>query len=113
MQQFLVAFILAFLVVSCSHAPTSSANAKELLEEKYRPLVGKATKNDFIENFGEAEWCRPAGDGEETCRYYKKVQTKWVGEEKTSKKDYLAYDEVVADFSRDGTLKDFKAKAQR
>ncbi len=74
--------------------------------------MGTATKGQFIQEFGDAQWCSPKDNGEETCRFYKKTATKWIGEPK-DREHYEAYDEVIADFDSKGVLKAIKTKAQR
>ena len=111
MKLFLVV-LTGLILTGCASKQTSSADARQDLENKWSKRVGSATKSDFIEQFGTAEWCRPQPTGDETCRFYKKLATKWMGESKRDKKSYEAFEEVVADFDSNGTLKTFKANAQ-
>jgi len=104
----------AGLVVGCASGGkvTESSDARKDLEQRYEKRVGAATKQDFVTEFGPANWCRQQPTGEETCRFYKKLATKWMGD----KKDRVhreAFDEIVAEFDGEGTLKSFKANAQR
>lgn len=101
------------LVAGCaSKKVMSSGEAKAQLQEEWTNRIGTAQKSDLVQTFGNAEWCRENSGGEE-CRFYKKVATNWVGEDKRDKKSYLAFDEVVATFDSEGTLKTVKANAQR
>jgi len=109
----LISIFFIFVIVSCASKQTSSSDARQELDDKWMKRVGSATKSDFVEHFGNAEWCRSQATGEETCRFYKKVATKWIGESKRDKKNYDSFDEVIADFDTNGTLKSFKANAQR
>ncbi len=102
------------LFASCASKPTTTTSqARQALEDKWSKRLGSATKADFVQDFGNAEWCRPQVSGEETCRFYKKLATKWMGDDIRDKKSYEAFDEVVADFDTQGALKGFKANAQR
>lgn len=114
MRKALFALALAAVVAGCASKQTaSSTDVKKELETKWEKRVGSATKSDFVEDFGDPEWCRPSEDtGTETCRFYKKKGTKWMGE-KTDRKHYEAFDEIVADFDSKGVLRSFKANAQR
>jgi len=105
--------LVPMLWVGCASKKTTSSEAVDQLEEKWAAKVGQATKSDFVEQFGNAEWCRPSATGEETCRFYKKKATVWTGDNKRDKKSYEAFDEVVAEFDMSGKLKSYKANAQR
>lgn len=109
----LILLVILSVIASCASKQTSSSDARQQLEDKWTKRVGSATKSDFVEHFGNAEWCRAEPTGEESCRFYKKVATKWVGEAKRDKKSYESFDEVIANFDTNGTLKTFKASAQR
>jgi hypothetical protein len=98
--------------ISCAHKETSS-DAKKKLDTQWEKQIGVATKAQLIEDFGRPEWCRKNETGEETCRFYRKKGTRWVGEEKLDKKNYESFDEVLADFGYDGKLKNLKTSAQR
>jgi hypothetical protein len=105
--------ILAIALSSCAHKETTSADAKKALVGRYEERIGKATKEDLIEDFGNPEWCRPQEEtGNETCRFYRKKDTKWMGGKK-DRVHYEAYDQIFADFDSSGVLKTFKASAQR
>jgi hypothetical protein len=97
---------------ACASKPSSSGEATSKLEDKWKSKIGVARKTDFIEDYGTAEWCRNETSGEETCRFYKKGKTRYLGDGR-DKKAVENYDEVVADFAVDGTLKSFKANSQR
>lgn len=99
-------------LVGCAGNKVNSAEATKQLEAKWSPAVGKATKQEFVENYGDAEWCKPEESGEETCRFYLKKGTKWLGDKK-DRKHFEQGDDVVATFDGAGVLKSFKAKAQR
>jgi hypothetical protein len=112
-HSFLLGTIASMILFSgCASKPTISSDAQKRLQDKWASHIGTAKKADFVEDFGTAEWCRTATSGEETCRFYKELKTKYLGDG-DQKKAYKEYDEVVADFGTDGTLKSFKATAQR
>ena len=112
--------VLAIVSLSLSAACASksstetSAEAKKQLDDKWSPKVGTATKSEFVEEFGNASWCRPkeSGDGEETCRFLRNKGTKWLGE-KTDRKSVTQHDEIVAEFDHNGVLRSYKSTAQR
>lgn len=109
--------LIPFLFVLAACASTEkgggdSSTARRDLEERYNNKIGVARKEDFVQELGPANWCRPSSSGEESCRFYKKIATKWMGE-KTDRTHREAYDEVFADFDSNGVLKSFKANAQR
>lgn len=113
MNRLLALLVIPILVIGCASKKTSE-EARAALEEKWTPKVGTATKTDFVEYFGRPEWCRgEEGGGGETCRFYRKKGTVWIGDNKKDKKNYEAFDEVVADFDPTGKLKNYKANAQR
>src|SRR5688572_5587240 len=97
---------IAVLWVGCASKKTSS-EARQELESKWSDKVGVATKSDFIEQYGNAEWCQPDTNGE-TCRFYYKKGTKWMGDNKRDKKSFETFDEVVAEFDSSGKLKGYK-----
>jgi hypothetical protein len=106
--------VAALLAVGCAHqqpAETTAA-ARMHLEERWKDKLGTATKTDFISEFGNPNWCKLKDSGEESCRFYKKLQTKWMGDD-LDKKEIETFDEVIADFGTDGTLRQFKANALR
>ncbi len=112
-----LSFVLGLVVVlggCASKQGVPSSEALSSLDEKYTSRVGKATKADFVEEFGQANWCRPAasGSGEESCRFYKRIGTKWMGE-KDNRSHRETFDEVFTEFDASGVLKSFKANAQR
>lgn len=109
-----VMLLALVLAAGCaSKKSTTSGEAREQLEEKWSGRVGSATKSDLMEQFGNAEWCKPNSIGEETCRYYRKKGTVWLGDSKKDKKSYETYDEVIAEFDANGKLKSYKTNAQR
>ncbi len=104
---------IAILAGCSGKKTTSSTEARTEMESKWAPMVGKATKTEFVEQYGDAEWCKPIEDtGEETCRFYLKKGIKWVGDKKDHK-HFEQGDNIVADFDSKGVLKTFKAAAQR
>ena len=113
MKLSVVVFSLAVIaVMGCASKGTvESSTARQQLEDRLNARIGKANKQDLVQEFGPANWCREE-DGLEKCRFYKKLDTKWQGE----KKDRVhreTYDEVIADFDSKGVLKAFQASAQR
>ena len=114
MKNLLVALLVVGVSVSCSSKKgVSSTEAQEKLHETWSAKVGSATKSELVEHFGNAEWCRKDEIGEETCRFYKKKGTVWMGDDKRDKKSYESFDEVVATFDTKGVLKTYKSNAQR
>jgi hypothetical protein len=106
-------FPLLLLLAGCSHkSDISSSAARQELDDRYKNRIGSATKSDFTQAFGNAEWCRQQPGGEETCRFYLKKGTNWMGDLK-DRKEYEAFDEVIADFDPNGILRSYKANAQR
>lgn len=114
MKKILNCLMIGFLLAGCAHKEPaeSTSNAKRALEERWKDRLGSATKSDFTSEFGNAEWCKPNSGGEETCRFYKKIKTKWIGEA-PDKRSIELFDEIIADFGTDGTLRQFKANALR
>ncbi len=110
----LITAVLSFVMLTgCSGKKSSSSDALKELEAKWTPAVGKATKSEFVENYGNAQWCKPdENSGEETCRFYLKKGTKWLGDAK-DRAHIDQGDDVVANFDNAGILQSFKAKAQR
>jgi hypothetical protein len=108
-------FSLLLVLASCSHKKETTAEAGKNLEDKWTPKVGSATKNEFIEEYGNPEWCKQEDSGLETRRFYRKKGTKWIGDKETKrdKKPIEQYDQVIADFDTHGVLKAFKSSAQR
>ena len=101
-----------FLLAGCVHKETS-ADARKALDSKWEEQLGQATKSELIEAFGSPEWCRKDDSGEESCRFFRRKGTVWIGEKKTEKKYYSTFDEILADFDGTGKLKSFKASSQR
>ena len=109
----LFAIILALGAISCaSKSGVDTTDARKELEERYTKRIGSATKSDLVQEFGSPNWCRPQTTGEESCRFYKKLGTKWMGDP-NNRTHYDQFDELVVDFGTDGTMKGFKADAQR
>lgn len=106
-----IAVFLLVAVIGCS-SKESSSNAREKIDNKWGDRIGKATKSDLVEDFGNAEWCRPSDSGTETCRFYRKKGTKWMGEVK-DRKSFEQFDEVMAEFDQNGVLRSYKSNAQR
>lgn len=106
-------FLLGCLaLVSCSHQETTTAEAQKKLETSYEDRIGKATKNELVQDFGTPQWCRPEDTGDEMCRFYRKTGTKWGGDS-TDRTHYETFDQVVAEFDKAGVLKSFTATSQR
>ena len=112
MKRILFLSLAAFLVMSCSHQQTAT-QAREALESRYTPRIGKATKQDIMEEFGNPEWCKLDDSGSETCRFILKKGVKWVGTDNTDKTELMQFDQITAQFDSDGVLRSFKANAQR
>lgn len=110
----LLTIAIALLVVAAcsSQKNVTSADAEKSLKQRYEAKIGSATKTELVQEFGNPEWCRDNDMGGETCRFYKKLDTKWMGPT-TDRKNYSTYDEVVADFDTNGVLQKYDAKAQR
>ncbi|MBI1861500.1 MAG: hypothetical protein HYR96_11340 [Deltaproteobacteria bacterium] len=102
---------LLFLA-GCAHHSTSE-QAREKLDSRWEDEIGKATKSELIEDFGNPEWCRSDDLGVESCRFYRSKGRKWLGEKKMEKSHYSTFDEILVDFDSSGKLKTFKANAQR
>lgn len=113
MKKITLSFSFAvILLVGCASKPETSAEARGSLEEDLKDRVGVATKTEFVEKFGQAEWCDPKPTGEESCRFHKKTGTKWIGEGR-EKKSIDTFDQVVADFDSSGRLRTYEVKSQR
>jgi hypothetical protein len=112
-----LALVCLLILAACSSNQVgdglTSSEARTKLQEKYKDKVGNYNKTDFIEEFGSANWCRPKEPGGETCRFYKKIGTKWIGEEGRDKKNLEMFDEIVAEFDGKGMLRSYEANAQR
>ncbi len=108
-----VLMAISFGACSSKKEIVSPSEAKKHLDEKYTALVGKATKQDLISDFGNPEWCRMEDNGLEVCRFYRKKGTKWIGEEGRDKKSVSRYDQIIADFDSKGILKAFTSSALR
>jgi allantoicase len=102
-------------LVGCASNETKSSQARERLENRFAAKIGRATKADFIEEFGPPQWCRPKETGDETCRFARKVGTKWVGDknDKTDRRRVEQYDNVVVEFDGYGKLRAFEVDTQR
>lgn len=114
MMSRIASLISLFLIAACaskSITPTSS-NAQRDIEERLNDRIGKATKQDLVQEFGTANWCRPQPGGDESCRFYKRIGTAWSGDT-ANRVHRETYDEVFADFDSNGLLKSFKANSQR
>lgn len=110
-KTFAIALFAVALAGCSSTGSVESSTAKKQLQEKYEKKVGTASKQDLIQDLGPASWCKQ-DEGTETCRFYKKLDTKWAGD----KKDRVhreTYDEVIAEFDAKGVLRSFEASAQR
>lgn len=110
-----LALVVVTLFVGCAANETKSSEAREKLEKAFEPQIGKATKSDFIEQFGPAQWCRQQETGTETCRFARKVGTKWVGDkaDKTDRKRVEQFDNVLTEFDGNGRLRNFEVDTQR
>lgn len=104
--------LVALGIVGCASGPKMSSEIQAELKEKWEDRVGKATKSDLVQEFGQAEWCRSRTIGGETCRFRKNLGTQWTGPE-TDRKHHAMFDEVVADFDANGILRSAETKAQR
>lgn len=103
-----------FVMVSCAskQKSESTSNALKDLDSRYSEKVGKANKTELVEEFGTADWCEPKPGGGEKCRFYKAMGLQWRGD-KENRTKYQTFDEVVADFDSQGTLREYKARSQR
>lgn len=110
-----LALVLVTTFVGCASNETKSSEAREKLEKSFEPQIGKATKSDFIEQFGPPQWCRPQETGVETCRFARKVGQKWVGDknDKTDRHRVEQYDNVITEFDGYGKLRSFEVDTQR
>lgn len=114
MKPLVISLLSSLVLISCSHHHETTKEALAKLEQDFSGQVGTATKGDLIESFGNAEWCKVEDSGTETCRFYRKKGTKWIGEKnQKDKKPVETSDQVVAEFDKDGILRSFKASAQR
>ena len=111
-MRYLIVLLTVLLLANCAGKSVSSHDAQGDLESEWSDRVGKATKSEFIETFGNAEWCRPNATRGETCRFYRLIGEKWMGDE-LNRKNVKTFDEVIAEFDGNGLLRSFKAKAQR
>lgn len=102
----------ALALAGCASGPKMSSEIQGDLQEKWGDRVGKATKSDLVQEFGQAEWCRSRTVGGETCRFRKNRGMKWTGPEK-DRKHHATFDEIVAEFDANGVLRGAEAKAQR
>lgn len=109
----LLSTVLTLVFVSaCAPKPTKSGDEIQKIEDKWKARIGYSTKSDFVEEYGNPEWCRMSDGQEETCRFYKKLKKRYIGDGRDAK-EVQAYDQVIAEFGVDGKLKSFKADAQR
>lgn len=114
MKSVLLSIIGSLILTSCSHHHETTKEALANLEQDFSSKVGTANKGDLIESFGNAEWCKVEDSGTETCRFYRKKGTKWIGEKKQKdKKPVETGDQIIAEFDKEGILRSFKASAQR
>lgn len=114
LKKIALSLVLCLAVVSCAtKKEVTTAEAKKQLEETFTPKIGTATKQDLISEFGNPEWCKLEDAGNETCRFYRKKGTKWIGDEGRDKKNISKYDEIMVDLDSNGILKAFKARALR
>ncbi len=109
----LVSVLALSFLNACGSKKATSEEALTKLDQKFADRVGKARKAELVEYFGTADWCRAneSTDGE-TCRFFKKTGTSWVGD-KRDRKSYSAYDEVMAEFDKSGILQKLETNAQR
>ena len=112
MKNLAIVFLTLITLTSCSSKETTTEEAREELLDKWTPKVGTATKSQFVEQFGTAEWCRKRDSGAETCRFYNKRGVKWMGDAK-DRKSYVQYDQIIADFDGNGVLRSFEGDSQR
>jgi hypothetical protein len=115
MKHLALTISVLFLTLSCATKKPTTAEAQKNLDEKWTPQVGTATKNELIAEFGNPEWCKMQDEGTETCRFYKKKGTKWIGDKETKrdKKPVEQFDQLIADFDSNGVLRNLKSSAQR
>lgn len=112
-MKYILYSLVAVAVAACASKTISQTpDARKDLEERYAQKVGVATKHDLTQEFGAPAWCRNNPSGEETCRFYKKIGTKWMGDKK-DRTNYEQFDEVVAEFDSNGVMRSFKSNAQR
>lgn len=112
-QLFLSLFGLVALI-GCTNPGKTTSDAQKSLIDTYTPKIGTATKNELMEHFGNPEWCKLEDNGTETCRFYRKSGTKWIGEKtQKDKKSLEQFEQLIADFDGNGILKGFKASAQK
>lgn len=107
-----VGIALGLTAACASKKAFNTADALQDLNHRYESRVGKATKSELVEEFGQADWCEQKPGGTETCRFYKALGTVWKGD-KENRTRYDSYDEVTADFDTQGVLRDYKARSQR
>lgn len=113
MKSLLAASLVFFITACASKEPkASSTDAADDMYTKYKDRIGIATKATFIEELGNAEWCRANDAGGENCRFYRNRGKKWIGEG-LDKKSVITYDEVIATFDTEGKLRSFKTNSQR
>ena len=112
-----LALATLFILAACSSKQVgdgmTSAEARAKLQKTYKDKVGEATKTDFVEEFGSANWCRIKEPNGETCRFYKKLGNKWIGEDGRDKKNLELFNEIVAEFDGAGKLRSYEVNAQR
>ena len=105
---------LALILSHCAHQKETTAQAEKSLQERYDTKIGSASKSELVEEFGNPEWCKLESSGTETCRFYHKKGTIWIGDkESRDKKPVEEFDQVIADFDGNGVLRGFKSSAQR
>lgn len=111
-RRFFLFLLATLLVTACAAKTTQSTAAREDLESSLKDKLGLAQKEDLVETFGKADWCRAEDNGEETCRFLKQTGNKWVGSTRYQK-NYTTYDEVVAVFGQDGRLRRYEVRTQK
>lgn len=114
MKNAFIVFAMTMILVSCSSTkPTSTADSNSDLEKRMTAKLGTATKEELITEFGNAEWCKEENTtGGETCRFYLKKGTRWIGKDRF-KKSVEQFDEVTAHFDGSGIFRSFKSKSLR
>lgn len=110
-----LAMMALAVLAGCASNETKSSESRQKLEKAFEPQIGKATKADFIEQFGPPQWCRPKETGDETCRFARKVGQKWVGDknDKTDRRRVEQFDNVITEFDGYGKLRSFEVDTQR
>lgn len=110
-KNILLALCISLWVTACASKSTTES-ARIDIEAKYKSKIGSARKGDFVQDFGPADWCKQEAGGGETCRFLRQAGTAWTGSTRYQK-SYSTFDEVVANFAPDGTLRRYEVKTQR